>query len=54
LKDGTVSGYAKRRLHRIDFLVIFVAITVGYGTVTAAVVAAHPASVCWMPLFSDE
>jgi hypothetical protein len=49
LKSGTVSGYTKRQLHHIDFFFVFVAITVDGGTVTAAVVVAHPMSVYGMP-----
>jgi len=50
LKSGTVSGYTKRQLHHIDFfVVVFVAVTVDDGTVTAAVVVAHPMSVYGVP-----
>jgi hypothetical protein len=54
LKGGKVAGCVKQRLRCIDFLVVFIAIAVDDDTVMAAVVVAHPVSVCGEPWFSDE
>jgi hypothetical protein len=54
MNGSTVSEYAKRRLHRIGFLVVFVAIAVDDGSIAATMVVAHPVSLCGIPWSSDE
>jgi len=45
LNGGTVSGYVRQRLHRIVFLVVYVAFAVDDETVAVAVAVLRPVSV---------
>jgi len=50
---GTISGYVRRRLHRIAFIVVYVAFAVYDETAAIAVAVVRPVSVFQVPRISD-
>ena len=53
MNSGTVSGYVRRRLHLIVFLVVYVAFAVDDVSVAVAVAVVRPVSVFEVPRISD-
>jgi hypothetical protein len=50
---GKISGFVRRRLHRIVFLVVYVAFVVDDETVAVAVAVVQPVSLFEVPRISD-
>ena len=52
MNGGTISGYVRRRLHCIVFLVVYVAFAVDDETVAVALAVFRPVSVFEVPRIS--
>jgi len=53
VNGGTISGYVRRRLHLIVFLVVYIAFAVDDETAAVAVAVVRPVSVFEVPRIND-